>query len=81
MTGAALGIRSLSLLLLGYLCLAILINLPRPVIGHWRTGPVRTALGVVVSSGAGDRLSDHDCHMAMGCTVTAQSDPRPDIVR
>jgi hypothetical protein len=36
MTGAALGIRSLSLLLLGYLCLAILINLPRPVIGHWQ---------------------------------------------
>ena len=35
MTGAALGIRSLSLLLIGYLALAVLINLPRPVIGHW----------------------------------------------
>ncbi len=34
MTGAALGIKSLSLLLLGYFGLAILINLPRPVIGH-----------------------------------------------
>jgi hypothetical protein len=50
----------------------------RPLAG---AGPVRAALGVVVSSGAGDRLPDHDCHMAMGCTVTAQSDPRPDIVR
>ncbi|MGL4557235.1 MAG: glycosyltransferase family 39 protein, partial [Afipia sp.] len=36
MTGAALGIRSLSLLLIGYLGLTILINLPRPVIGHWQ---------------------------------------------
>lgn len=36
MTGAALGIRSLSLLLVGYLGLTILINLPRPVIGHWQ---------------------------------------------
>jgi len=36
MTGAALGIRSLSLLLLGYLGFTILINLPRPVIGHWQ---------------------------------------------
>ncbi|MDH8014186.1 hypothetical protein QIH10_29000, partial [Klebsiella pneumoniae] len=32
MTGAALGIRSLSLLMVGYLGLTILINLPRPVI-------------------------------------------------
>lgn len=36
MTGAALGIRSLSLLLIGYAGLAILINMPRPVIGHWQ---------------------------------------------
>jgi hypothetical protein len=36
MTGAALGIKSLGLLLVGYAGLAILINLPRPVIGHWR---------------------------------------------
>lgn len=36
MTGAALGIRSLSLLLLGYLGFTILINVPRPVIGHWQ---------------------------------------------
>lgn len=36
MTGAALGIRSLGLLLVGYLGIAILISLPRPVIGHWR---------------------------------------------
>ncbi len=36
MTGAALGTRSLSLLLVGYLGLTILINLPRPVIGHWQ---------------------------------------------
>ncbi len=35
MTGAALGIRSLSLLLVGYAGLAILISLPRPVHGHW----------------------------------------------
>lgn len=34
MTGAALGIRSLSLLLLGYACLAILINTPRPIAGY-----------------------------------------------
>ncbi|HEX7881986.1 MAG TPA: glycosyltransferase family 39 protein [Afipia sp.] len=36
MTGAALGIRSLGLLLVGYAGLAILINLPRPVAGHWQ---------------------------------------------
>ncbi|CAN5293571.1 glycosyltransferase family 39 protein [soil metagenome] len=36
MTGAALGIKSLSLLLVGYAGLAILINLPRPVAGHWQ---------------------------------------------
>ncbi len=36
MTGAALGIRSLSLLLLGYAALAILINTPRPVAGYWK---------------------------------------------
>ncbi len=36
MTGAALGIRSLSLLMLGYAGLAILINMPRPVVGHWK---------------------------------------------
>lgn len=35
-TGAALGIRSLGLLLIGYLGLALLINLPRPVVGHWQ---------------------------------------------
>jgi len=34
MTGAALGIKSLSLLLLGYAGLAILMNVPRPVMGH-----------------------------------------------
>jgi hypothetical protein len=36
MTGAALGIKSLGLLLVGYTGLAILMNLPRPVIGHWQ---------------------------------------------
>lgn len=36
MTGAALGIKSLGLLLVGYAGLAILMNLPRPVIGHWQ---------------------------------------------
>jgi hypothetical protein len=36
MMGAALGIKSLGLLLVGYAGLAILMNLPRPVIGHWR---------------------------------------------
>jgi hypothetical protein len=34
MTGAALGIKSLSLLLVGYLGLAILISVPRPIAGH-----------------------------------------------
>jgi hypothetical protein len=34
MTGAALGIKSLSLLLFGYAGLAILMCVPRPVIGH-----------------------------------------------
>jgi len=36
MTGAALGIKSLGLLLVGYAGLAVLMNLPRPVIGHWQ---------------------------------------------
>lgn len=36
MAGAALGIKSLGLLLVGYAGLAILMNLPRPVIGHWQ---------------------------------------------
>ncbi|MDZ4369601.1 MAG: glycosyltransferase family 39 protein [Afipia sp.] len=36
MTGAALGIRSLSLLLIGYAGLAILLSMPRPVTGHWQ---------------------------------------------
>lgn len=36
MTGAALGIKSLGLLLVGYAGLAILMNLPRPGIGHWQ---------------------------------------------
>jgi hypothetical protein len=36
MTGAALGIKSLGLLLVGYAGLAILMSLPRPVIGHWQ---------------------------------------------
>ncbi|TKT70538.1 glycosyltransferase family 39 protein [Afipia massiliensis] len=36
MTGAALGIRSLSLLLIGYAGLAILLSMPRPVAGHWQ---------------------------------------------
>jgi len=36
MTGAALGIRSLSLLLIGYAGLAILLSVPRPMIGHWQ---------------------------------------------
>jgi hypothetical protein len=36
MTGAALGIRSLSLLLFGYAGVAILINTPRPVAGYWK---------------------------------------------
>lgn len=36
MTGAALGIRSLSLLVLGYAGLAILINTPRPFAGYWK---------------------------------------------
>lgn len=34
MTGAALGIKSLSLLLFGYAGLAILMSVPRPVAGH-----------------------------------------------
>lgn len=36
MTGAALGIKSLSLLLVGYFGIAILMSVPRPLIGHWR---------------------------------------------
>jgi hypothetical protein len=36
MTGAALGIKSLSLLLVGYFGIAILMSIPRPVLGHWR---------------------------------------------
>ena len=36
MMGAALGIKSLGLLLVGYAGLAVLMNLPRPVIGHWQ---------------------------------------------
>lgn len=36
MTGAALGIKSLGLLLVGYAGLAILMNVPRPVFGHWQ---------------------------------------------
>ncbi|MBI3699411.1 MAG: glycosyltransferase family 39 protein [Afipia sp.] len=36
MTGAALGIKSLSLLLVGYFGIAILMSLPSPVIGQWR---------------------------------------------
>lgn len=36
MTGAALGIKSLALLLVGYAGLAVLMNVPRPVIGHWQ---------------------------------------------
>lgn len=35
MTGAALGVKSLSLLLVGYFGLAILLSIPRPVVGHW----------------------------------------------
>jgi hypothetical protein len=35
MTGAALGIKSLSLLLIGYAGLAILMSMPQPVAGHW----------------------------------------------
>jgi hypothetical protein len=35
MAGAALGIRSLGLLLIGYAALAVLISMPRPVAGHW----------------------------------------------
>lgn len=34
MTGAALGMKSLSLLLVGYFGIAILINVPRPIVGH-----------------------------------------------
>ncbi len=36
MTGAALGIKSLSLLLVGYFGIAILMSVPRPLTGHWR---------------------------------------------
>ena len=36
MTGAALGTKSLSLLLVGYFGLVILMNVPRPVMGHWQ---------------------------------------------
>lgn len=36
MTGSALGIKSLGLLLVGYAGLAILMNVPRPVAGHWQ---------------------------------------------
>ena len=35
-TGAALGIKSLSLLLVGYFEIAILMSVPRPLIGHFR---------------------------------------------
>lgn len=35
MTGAALGIKSLSLLLVGYFGIAILMSIPRPILGHW----------------------------------------------
>ena len=34
MTGAALGTKSLSLLLVGYFGLAILMSVPRPIVGH-----------------------------------------------
>lgn len=36
MTGAALGIKSLSLLLVGYFGIAIPMGMPRPVFGHFR---------------------------------------------
>ncbi len=36
MTGAALGTKSLSLLLVGYFGIAILMSVPRPVTGHWQ---------------------------------------------
>ncbi len=36
MTGAALGTKSLSLLLVGYFGIVILMNVPRPVMGHWQ---------------------------------------------
>ena len=36
MTGAALGIKSLSLLMVGYAGLAILMAVPRPIAGHWQ---------------------------------------------
>ena len=36
MTGAALGIKSLSLLLVGYFGIAILMTMPRPLLGHFR---------------------------------------------
>jgi len=36
MAGAALGTKSLSLLLVGYLGLVILASTPRPVAGHWQ---------------------------------------------
>ncbi|HEX7881278.1 MAG TPA: glycosyltransferase family 39 protein [Afipia sp.] len=36
MTGAALGIKSVSLLLVGYFGLALLMSVPRPVMGHWQ---------------------------------------------
>lgn len=36
MTGAALGTKSLSLLLVGYFGLAVLMSVPRPVMGHWQ---------------------------------------------
>ncbi len=36
MTGAALGTKSLSLLLVGYFGIAILMSVPRPVAGHWQ---------------------------------------------
>ncbi|MEW6768984.1 MAG: glycosyltransferase family 39 protein [Pseudomonadota bacterium] len=45
MTGAALGIKSLSLLLVGYFGIAILMSTPRPVIGH-----VRDRTGFVLTS-------------------------------
>ncbi len=36
MTGAALGIKSLSLLLIGYFGIAVLMSVPRPIAGYWK---------------------------------------------
>lgn len=56
MTGAALGMKVLALLLVGYVGVIILINTPRPLAGHWNerarfvaTSLVRFGPGLVIA--------------------------------